>query len=199
MVRPHRLNRPAAWLLGTVLAAASAAATAQPIQAKVHKDGDKVVIDVEAQAAVDPGIAFAVLTDYDQMPRYVSSLKSSRMARTGPNTLEVEQVAQAQVMFWNFTVHSLRSVELVPLKEVRSHLIKGDFTRYEFTTRVQEKDGATLITHHGEYVPKSWLPPMVGPAVIQGQTEKQYAEMVAEMLRRKAARDGAGEVPAPTK
>ena len=196
MVRPHRLHRPAAWLLGTVLAAASAAATAQPIQAKVHKDGDKVVIDVEAQAAVDPGIAFAVLTDYDQMPRYVSSLKSSRMARTGPNTLEVEQVAQAQVMFWNFTVHSLRSVELVPLKEVRSHLIKGDFTRYEFTTRVQEKDGATLITHHGEYVPKSWLPPAIGPAIIQELTKKQYEEMIGEMLRRKVASSAGSEAPA---
>ena len=188
MVHLHRLQRRAAPLFAALLAAACAIATAQPIQVKVQKQGDTVVIDVEAQAAVEPAIAFAVLTDYEQMPRYVSSLKQSRMARTGPNTLEVEQVAQAQVGFWNFTVHSLRSVELVPLKEVRSHLIKGDFTRYEFTTRVQEKDGGTLITHHGEYVPKSWLPPMIGPAVIQGQTEKQYEEMIGEMLRRKGGR-----------
>jgi hypothetical protein len=196
MVHVHLLQRRIPWLLGAVLAIASAWATAQPIQVKVQKKGDTVVIDVEAQAAVEPAIAYAVLTDYERMPRYVSSLKWSRMSRTGPNTLEVEQVAQAQVAFWNFTVRSLRTVELVPLKEVRSHLIKGDFTSYEFTTRVEEKDGGTLITHHGEYVPKSWLPPMIGPAVIQGQTEKQYAEMIAEMLRRKSARtDAAAGIP----
>ena len=193
MVRVHRL---AASLLGAVLAGACAWAAAQPIQAKVQKHGDTIVIDVEATAAVDPAIAFAVLTDYEQMPRYVSAIKWSRMSRTGPNTLEVEQVATAQVAFWNFTVRSLRAVELVPLKEVRSHLIKGDFKSYEFTTRVQERDGATLITHHGEYVPKAWLPPVIGTAVIQAQTEKQYEELIAEMLRRKARATG-GEAAAP--
>jgi hypothetical protein len=192
MVDLHRLP----CLVGAALLAASACATAQPIQVKAQKQGDAVVIDVEATAAVDPTIAFAVLTDYDQMPRYVSSLKSSRMARTGPNTLEVEQVAQTKLLFWNFTVRSLRSVELVPNKEVRSHLIKGDFTRYEFTTRVQEKDGATLITHHGEYVPKSWLPPAIGPAIIQELTKKQYEEMIGEMLRRKVASSAGSEAPA---
>ena len=195
MVHLHRLQT----LVGAALLAACACATAQPIQAKAQKQGDTVVIDVEATAAVDPAVAFAVLTDYDQMPRYVSSLKQSRMARTGPNSLEVEQVAQTKLLFWNFTVRSLRSVELVPNKEVRSHLIKGDFTRYDFTTRVQEKDGGTLITHHGEYVPKSWLPPAIGPAIIQELAKKQYEEMIAEMLRRTAARNAGGATPPSTK
>ena len=196
MVHLHRLQH----LVGAALLAACACATAQPIQVKAQKQGDTVVIDVEATAAVDPAVAFAVLTDYDQMPRYVSSLKQSRMARTGPNTLEVEQVAQTKLLFWNFTVRSLRSVQLVPNKEVHSQLIKGDFTRYEFTTRVQEKDGATVITHHGEYVPKSWLPPAIGPAIIQELTKKQYEEMIGEMLRRKSAQAGGGtEAPPPMK
>ena len=171
-------------VLGAALATACALATAQPISVKVQRQGELVVIDVEATAAVAPAVAWAVLTDYDQMPRYMTALKSSRMTRTGPNTLEVEQVAQAKVAFVNVTLHSHRAVELVPMKEVRSRLISGDFKSYEFTTRIQDKGNSTLITHHGEYVPKSWLPPMIGPAVIQSQTERQYEEIIAEMLRR---------------
>ena len=41
--------------------------------------------------------------------------------------------------------------------------------------------------HHGEYVPKAWLPPMIGVAVIESETRKQFAEFAAEMLRRQAA------------
>ncbi len=71
--------------------------------------------------------------------------------------------------------------------EIRSHLVSGDFKSYEATTRLVEQPSGTLIVHHGEYVPKAWLPPMIGPAVVESQTRKQYAEMIAEILRRKAA------------
>jgi len=46
------------------------------------------------------------------------------------------------------------------------------------------------ISHHGEYVPKRWLPPLVGPAVIESETKKQYGEFVAEIARRSAAAQG---------
>jgi hypothetical protein len=188
----HRLLAPA-------LVGACAAVAAQPIVVKVQKQGELVVVDVDAMAAVEPAIAFAVLTDYDHMASFVSALKSSSMRRTGPQTLEVEQVVEAKVAFMTMTMHSVRAVELVPLKEVRSHLIRGDFKSYEFTTRIAEKTGGTQILHHGEYVPSSWLPPMIGPAVIQSQTEKQYEEMIGEMLRRKASRvatpEGAPSAP----
>jgi hypothetical protein len=36
-------------------------------------------------------------------------------------------------------------------------------------------------------VPKAWLPPIVGVAVIESETRKQFAEFAVEMLKRQAA------------
>ena len=119
------------------------------------------------------------------MARYVSAVKSSSARHTGPHTLEVDQVVETRVAFMNIKVSSVRSVELTAPREVRSKLLRGDFKRYEFVTRIEPRPGGgTLITHHGEYVPTSWLPPMIGPAVIRQQTEQQYQELIAEMQRR---------------
>jgi hypothetical protein len=169
-------------------------ACAQPVHVQVDRRGELIVIDVDARTLVDPQLAFAVLTDYEHMASFVSALKSSSARRTGPHTLEVEQVAQAKVAFMDFKVWSVRAVELLPPREVRSHLVRGDFKSYDFVTRVgPHPEGGTLVTHHGEYVPNAWLPPMIGPAVIRQQTERQYEELIAEMERRAGlpARDAA--------
>jgi len=175
----HRSLVALACVLGCAVAAA------QPVRVQVDKRGDVVVVDVLATAPVDAHVAWAVLTDYDHMPRYVTALKSSSEKRIGPHTLEVEQVVETEVAFMTFKVSSVRKVELTPPREVRSTLLRGDFKRYEFVTRIEPKgEGGTLISHHGEYVPTAWLPPMIGPAVIREQTEQQYRQLIAEMERR---------------
>ena len=168
---------------------------AQPIEVRVEKHGELVLVDVEAAVAVEPRTAWAVLTDYDRMASYVSTLKSSAIVKREGHSLQVEQTGEAQRAFLHFTFHTLRAVELVPGQEIRSHLIRGDFKSYAFTTRLKEAGGRTLITHHGEYVPNTWVPPGIGPSLIKAETTKQYEELIAEMLRRERAqaRPGAPE------
>ncbi len=85
----------------------------------------------------------------------------------------------------SFSFAATRAVELLPIREIRSHLIKGEFKPYESTTRLVEEPSGTLIVHHGEYVPTEWMPPLIGPAIIESQTRKQYEEFIAEIMRRK--------------
>jgi hypothetical protein len=89
------------------------------------------------------------------------------------------------VAFLTFSFAATGSVELLPMREIRSHLIKGDFKSYKSTTRLVEKPSGTLVVHHGEYVPTAWLPPLIGPSIIESQTRKQYEEFIAEITRRK--------------
>lgn len=186
----HRIigtaGRRAAALLA-VLAVWPAWCGAQPIEVRVEKRGEMVVVDVEASVAAASHQAWAVLTDYDHMASYLSTLKSSAIVRRDGNSLQVEQTGEAHRAFLHFTFRSLRSVELVPPREIRSHLISGDFKSYVFTTRLADKGTHTQISHHGEYVPINWVPPGIGPALIKEETTKQYQELIAEMLRRERA------------
>ena len=40
------------------------------------------------------------------------------------------------------------------------------------------------IIHSGRYTPNVWVPPLLGPALIEAETRKQYGEFRAEILRR---------------
>ena len=182
------MNGAAALLLALGPAIGSVAAHGQAVDVKVQLTAGRVIVDVAAQVPVTRETAWAVLTDYEHMASYVSNLKSSTVLGRHGNLLQVEQSGEAKRGFLSFAFTTVRAVELFPEREIRSHLIRGDFKSYEFTTRLAgEAAGPVAIAHHGEYVPLRWVPPVIGPALIESETRKQYGELIAEMQRREGS------------
>lgn len=177
----------ARWALAAAGFVFSLSCHAQPVEVRVEKQGEQIIVDVEATVAARPAQVWAVLTDYDHMTRFVSALKFSAITKRRGNSLEVSQTGQTSRAFMHFSFSSLRAVELIPEKEIRSHLIEGDFKSYAFTTRIVDQGPTTLIVHHGDYVPNTWVPPGIGPSFIRAETSKQYTELIAEMLKRQSA------------
>ena len=172
------------------LALLCCALSSQGEETTVHaeKRGETVVIDVDMPVAVAPATAWAVLTDYDRMAAFLSNLRSSKVVERRGETLHVAQTGSTKVAFMTFSFAAGRAVELVPMHEIRSSLVSGDFKSYTSTTRLLDHPKGVRVVHHGEYVPTAWLPPMVGISVIESETKKQFAEFAAEMLQRQNAR-----------
>ena len=196
----QKMSQPILWLL-TLFVVATSAAQAQVIDVQVTRRGEGVVVDVRAAVKARPAYAWAVLTDYDHMAEFVTVLTSSAVTGRTGNLLQVAQTGQVTKAFLHFSFSTLRAVELTPMREIRSHLIRGDFKSYEFTTRIIEQESGTLLIHHGEYVPNVWVPPLVGPTMIEAETRQQYQELTAEILRRQALTEGprssaTGDAPA---
>jgi ribosome-associated toxin RatA of RatAB toxin-antitoxin module len=160
---------------------------AQDIAVRVERRGETVVVDVKAQVAAPLREAWAVFTDYENMAAFISNLTASKVLSRTDHSLEVMQSGRTQVGFLSFGFEAVRAVELVPMREIRSSLISGDFKAYASTTSLAPTASGTEIRHHGEYEPKRWLPPLIGPAVIERETKKQYQEFAAEIERRRAA------------
>lgn len=156
-----------------------------PISVKVDRDGEKVVIDVEVRIDASVADVWAVMTDYDKMSSFISTMRSSKVTSRQGNSLEVAQSGETKVMFMKFAFTGVRGIELVPKREIRSRLIEGDFKSFQSTTRLLDNGEGMKIVHHGEYVPKSWLPPVIGPAIIESGTRRHYGEVIAEVRRRK--------------
>lgn len=165
----------------------SGGAGAQEISVKVERHGESVVVDVEAHMPGALRDAWAVFTDYDNMASFIGNLTASKVLERKGNALEVMQSGQTKVAFLTFGFEAIRAVELEPMREIRSSFVSGDFKSYSSTTSFAPTDHGTRIRHHGEYVPRKWLPPLVGPAVIERETKKQYQEFAAEIERRIAA------------
>src|ERR1700693_2131495 len=175
--------------LAALLLAPSPALTAPPdtrdIIVHVQKNGERIVVDVDFPVQATPLEAWTVMTDYDNMARFVSNLESSKIIGRDGNTLTVEQKGTASRGPLSIKFENVREIVLTPPREVHSRLISGDLKASEFTTRVFDQGDSARITNHGEFIPKIWGPPIIGPALIEAETRKQFQELRVEILRRK--------------
>jgi polyketide cyclase/dehydrase/lipid transport protein len=164
----------AAWCVGDT----------SDIVVRVRKDGATISVDVECPIAATRAAAWEVLTDYDNMSKFISNLDQSVVRiRTG-NHLLVYQKGKASRGPLTFPFENVRDIELVPEREIRSRMTSGDAMPAEFATRIEERGAKLYIVHTGKYTPKTWVPPIVGPALIEDETRKQYGEIRDEILRR---------------
>jgi ribosome-associated toxin RatA of RatAB toxin-antitoxin module len=183
----HSSTMRAAALLLAFLFVAATPCAAQEIDVRVERNGETVVVDVDAHMPGALRETWAVFTDYEHMASFLSNLTASKVVAKKDRSLEVMQAGSTNVGFMTFGFEAVRAVDLLPMHEIRSSLVSGDFKAYASTTSLSPAGSGTRVRHHGEYVPKSWLPPLVGPAVIERETKKQYREFAAEIERRSAA------------
>ena len=176
-------------IIGLLLVLAPLAAAVpddQDIDVKVAKDGKLIDVDVALRVNASSDEAWRVLTDYNNMVLFVSSLESSAILRQEGNQLEVAQKGSVHFALLSFPFASVRRIELRPVHEIRSYLIEGDMKTSHFTTRIVDEGGTALILQHGRIVPDIWVPPWIGPAIIAAGTRRQWQEIRAEIVRRKS-------------
>ena len=179
-------------LFAIALAIFAAAAHAAPqdsrdIAVAIHRDGEAYVVDVDLTVDATPQEAWNVLTDYDHMSEFVSNLTMSRIIHHASDHFEVAQTSRLKFGFIDLTFDNVREIEFVPLQEIRSRLIRGDMKMSAFTTRLTAEGNATRITNHGRFIPDRWIPPLIGTLMLEAETRKQFAELRAEIMRRKGS------------
>ncbi len=165
-------------------AAAAASPSPSDIAVAVHRDGETIVVDVNLVVRASPREVWDVLTDYDHMARFVSSLTMSRIVGHSNGKLMVAQTSRFRVGLLALNFDSLRAVELIPPREIRSRLVRGDMKASAFTTRLVPEAGATRIINHARYIPDRWIPPVIGLALLRTETRTQFSDLRAEILRR---------------
>lgn len=191
---PHRggrrLHRGARPLIACALAAFASLTWAANADIVVHvkKEGPEIVVEVDCPVRAPVPTVWDVLTDYDNMTRFISNLQYSAVQARVDNMLKVRQTGKATRGPLSFTFDNVREVELRPYTEVRSRLISGDLKASAFTTRIVEVDGLVHVINSGRYTPKVWVPPLIGPALIEEETRKQFGEIRNEILRRSERR-----------
>jgi hypothetical protein len=167
-----------------VAISAPAAAPDEDIIVHAKKEGAEIVVEVDCPVRASVLAVWDVLTDYDNMTRFISNLQYSGIQGRVDNVLKVRQYGKATRGPLTITFDNVREVELRPFIEVRSRLISGDLKASAFTTRLVDVDGLVHIVNSGRYTPKIWVPPVIGPALIEAETRKQFGEIRTEILRR---------------
>lgn len=172
-------------VLGFGLMLSAAAATALTVDVRVARDGDLVQLDAVLVAPVTRSEAWAVLTDFDAMARYVPNLDESRVTVRAGNRLRVEQHGVARWGPLSHAFSTVRDIELTPMSLVQSHSTGGNLQRVRSETRFSDVAGGTRIQHHLEFALETWMPEFLAEAFLRHEVTEQFEALVQEMLRRR--------------
>jgi ribosome-associated toxin RatA of RatAB toxin-antitoxin module len=133
------------------------------------------------------GIARAVLTDYEQIPRFMPDVRSSRILERHDDRTVVEQEAVARVLFFSKRVRLVLEVTEAPAS-IRFRDRSGEsFARYEGVWTLSEENGHALVAY--ELVAQ---PAFEVPDFILSRLLKRDADRMLDRLRAEIAARGAG-------
>src|SRR5688572_13708070 len=134
-------------LLGTLLLGATAGDPAAAPQVSVTEARGLYSVTARFEIPQDASVALAVLSDYEQIPRFMPDVRKSVVLERGPKRLLVEQEAVSQFMMFSKTVHLVLEV-FEDGNSIRFTDKSGkSFQTYEGSWLAEARNGGTTITY----------------------------------------------------
>jgi carbon monoxide dehydrogenase subunit G len=155
------------------------------IQVRVDRRDDLLIVDASLSVHASPAEAWAVLTDFDHMARFISNLQVSRVLSASGNTLQVEQKGKSSGGPFSIAFESVKEYDLKPFESIHTRLVSGSFKKFEGKMHLVAQGEDTRLEYHGESIPEMWIPPLVGLALVRSEIREQFGELRDEILRRR--------------
>jgi len=171
-----------------LFAAAGAAAAAAP-EPQVTVREDAGVYTVTASFAVDEpaSAAFAVLTDYEQIPRFMPDVRRSSVLERSEGTTVVEQEAVARLMMFSKRIHLVLEVhDAAGTIRFRDRCGKS-FARYEGEWTIVERDGRAVIGYELSAKPSFDVPEFLLKRLLKRDALQMIERLQAEMTAKSRA------------
>lgn len=167
------------------LAAETTSAEAPAIQERVV-DG---VFEVEGSfdVAAPVSVVWSVLTDYDHIARFVSSMRRSSVRERSGAILLVEQYAVGRLLFFSREVRVLLELREEAPHHIQFKDVSGkDFSLYSGRWSVIEQPEGTRVVYRLTAKPKGRVPNFIGSSVFQASATELLEEVRTEIVRRAA-------------
>ena len=182
----RRLLVSVVLLAGVIPAAGQTAAGDAPSQPIVTVREERGVYSVAARFQVPqtPALALAVLTDYEQIPRFMPGVETSLVLERAPGRAVVEQDAVSRLMFFSKRVHLVLEItEGADMLRFRDRSGRS-FARYEGSWRLCEENGHTQILYELIAQPSFDVPEFL----LERLLRRDAGQMIEGLRREIAAR-----------
>ena len=161
------------------------APAAQRVEVEGDAKGEGISVKASADVQADPRTVLGVITDYDNLARFVPYMRSSRVVQRDAQRVIVEQAGELDFLFFRQpVVVTLSVVEPAPGR-VLARAIGGNIKEMEGLYVVERlPSGYTRLSYSGRVVPDFPVPPVVGKIALRSVMERQFDAMVSEILTR---------------
>ncbi len=161
-------------------------AAAQPPPAAVSVVEQRGVYSVVARFFVDqpPSVALAVLTDYEQIPRFMPGVRTSIVRERSAGWAMVEQEAVSTVMMFSKRVHLVLEIdESADTLIFRDHCGRS-FVRYEGAWRLSAHNGRTALTYELTAEPSFEVPGFLLKRLLHRDSTQMIERLQREIAKR---------------
>lgn len=159
-----------------------------PVSVDVDRGTDKAytvdaAFDVDAPAT----IAWEVLTDYEGISRFVSSIRHSTIKQRGAGRVLLEQHGVGRAWIVSLPIHVVLDVREHDQRLLAFRDVCGkSFTTYEGSWELTAIGSGTRVTYRLKADPSGRQPAMLARSAIRGSVRKLLDEVRHEMLARAA-------------
>ena len=192
------------------------AARAAQVEVEVTRNGRRFEVKAVASLRADVATAFATLTDYEQLPRFVPDVREVRIVRRefhpGEPIARPESKATERLLIdqrgdyhiWWFSQPVQVRLDVVHLNgdEVRALLapmpapadsevgrLESFSGHYRIETIANENGAAAVrLYYDAHFVPHFDVPRLIGTQAVRHTVSEQFSAMAREIERRFAAR-----------
>jgi carbon monoxide dehydrogenase subunit G len=179
-------GRTAAVVL-LLLGAGAGITTAEPVAVELARKGDAYVVEAAFEVRAPADVAWRVLTDYEGIATFVSSIRHSTIRERQPGRVVLEQQGVGKAWILSVPMHVVLEVREEDGRRLAFRDLCGkSFTIYEGRWEVDEADGRTSVRYSLRADPTGRRPAMFARPAIRGSVRKLLEEVRAEILVRAA-------------
>jgi ribosome-associated toxin RatA of RatAB toxin-antitoxin module len=179
-----------------LLLSLAGAASALDVRFDARRSGDAIDLSGEADLPADLETAWRVLTDYDDYPRFIPDLASSRTVARNGGSAVVEQRGEARWLLFREPLTVTFAVTETAPHLLRSRAVSTSFRDLESRYDLQPLPGGGVrLEYSGRFVPAAGRPALVDLAAARTNLRRQFEALVREIARQ--ANGGSHSATAP--
>ena len=157
---------------------------ADDLAVHVERNGRSFAVQAGATVAAPLSLVWEVLTDYDNLARFIPGIAESVVQQRATNRLLVEQRGEARFLVFSYPIQVRLEVLESPRERIVSRAVAGNLKRMSGRYDLKAENGGIRLRYTGELEPDFRLPPIIGTLAVRNMVEEQFAAMVAEIERR---------------
>jgi carbon monoxide dehydrogenase subunit G len=150
----------------------------------IVQNDDGYVANVVMFAPVAPAVAWNVLTDFENMQKWVPNVRESKVAARDGNTVTVEQKGVARFGLLSFPYESARRMQLDPQTSIQSTQVSGSMRRLVSLMKVSPEGTGTRLDYKLEIEPAGIAATVMSKKFLQHELTEQFTAIVGEMVKR---------------
>jgi carbon monoxide dehydrogenase subunit G len=178
----------AALPLALGMLTASLADANTPIRVDVERAAEKAyTVDAAFDVAAPSHIVWEVLTDYEGISKFVSSVRQSTVRRREPGRVLLEQHGVGRAWIFSIPMHVVLDVREQDQRVLAFRDTGGEsFTAYEGTWELANTGSGTRVTYRLVAEPNVQQPANLARAAMRGIVRRLLEEVRHEVLARAA-------------